>query len=115
MKHPLQKLHIALVADAVYPYNIGGKEKRNYEITRRLAEKGHTVTIYCMKWWKENQSSIMHDGVTYEAISPYYPLYFQERRSIKQGLLFALHTMKLLKKEFDVIDVDHIPQLVLFP
>lgn len=115
MKNISQTLTIAIVSDAVYPYNIGGKEKRIYEITKRLVKKGHRVTIYCMKWWKEEASQVRHEGVTYEAISPYYPLYTENRRSIKEGILFALHTFKLLTKKFDVIDIDHMPQLVLFP
>lgn len=115
MKHIRQNLHIAIVSDAVYPYNIGGKEKRIYELTKRLAAKGHTVTIYCMKWWKEDKQTIQHEGVIFEAISPYFPLYAGERRSIKQGIMFALYTLQLLKKQFDVIDIDHMPHLVLFP
>ncbi len=45
-------LKIAIVSDVVYPYSKGGGEKRIYEISKRLAERGHEVTIYCMKWWK---------------------------------------------------------------
>lgn len=115
MENVFQTLTIAIVSDAVYPYNIGGKEKRIYEITKRLANKGHHVTVYCMKWWKENTSQRKFEGVTYEAISPYYPLYTNNRRSIKEGIFFALHTLKLIGKNFDVIDTDHMPQLVLFP
>jgi glycosyltransferase involved in cell wall biosynthesis len=104
---------IAIVSDAVYPYNKGGKEKRIHEIATRLSKRGHDVTIYCMQWWN-GENEIMQDGVRLSTISPYYPLYSGKRRSIRQALLFALHCLKLLKKDFDVIDVDHMPHFVLF-
>ena len=31
---------VAIVSDAIYPYNKGGKEVRYYEISRRLAASG---------------------------------------------------------------------------
>jgi len=104
---------IAIISDAVYPFNIGGKEKRIYDISTRLAAQGHDVTIYCMRWW-EGEKTLTKDGVTYHAISPHYPLYTKGRRSIKEGIFFALHCFKLLGKDFDVIDVDHVPHLALF-
>jgi glycosyltransferase involved in cell wall biosynthesis len=106
-------LKIAIVSDAIYPYNKGGKEKRIYEISTRLAKRGHEVTIYCMKWWKGSDSR-EDEGVQLKAISPYFPLYADERRSIKEALLFSLHCLKLVKEDFDILDVDHMPHLVLF-
>ena len=106
-------LKIAIVSDAIYPYNKGGKEKRIYEISTRLAKSGHKVTIYCMKWW-EGSDTRVDEGVQIKAISPYFPLYSGEKRSIKEALLFSLHCLKLVKEDFDIIDVDHMPHLVLF-
>jgi len=106
-------LKIAIVSDAIYPYNKGGKEKRIYEISTRLAKSGHKVTIYCMKWW-EGADTRIDEGVQIKAISPYFPLYSGEKRSIKEALLFSLHCLKLVKEDFDIIDVDHMPHLVLF-
>ena len=106
-------LKIAIVSDAIYPYNKGGKEKRIYEISTRLAKSGHKVTIYCMKWW-EGSDTRVDEGVQIKAISPYFPLYSGEKRSIKEALFFSLHCLKLVKEDFDIIDVDHMPHLVLF-
>jgi len=106
-------LKIAIVSDAIYPYNKGGKEKRIYEISTRLAKRGHEVTIYCMKWW-EGPDIRIEEGVQLKAVSPYYPLYAGERRSIKEALLFSLHCLKLVKEDFDIIDADHMPHFVLF-
>jgi len=106
-------LKIAIVSDAIYPYNKGGKEKRIYEISTRLAKRGHSVTVYSMKWW-EGANTRVDEGVLIKAISPYFPLYAGEKRSIKEALLFSLHCLKLVREDFDVIDVDHMPHFVLF-
>ncbi len=104
---------IAFVSDAIYIFNKGGKEKRLFDISQRLVSNGYDVTIYCMKWWKGDKI-LKKDGITYYPISPYYPLYYKGRRSIKQAVFFAFNCLKLINKSFDVIDVDHIPHLVLF-
>lgn len=138
MKTRGKKLNIAIVSDAVYPYNIGGKEKRIYEITKRLAIKGHKLTVYCMRWPDmENVIASSPSVIASEAkqsharsninpspftpnpllkpISPYFPLYSGKRRSIKQAFFFSLFTFKLIKEDFDILDADHMPHLVLFP
>ena len=106
-------MRIAIVSDAIYPYNKGGKEKRIYELSTRLVKRGHNVTIYCMQWW-QGPCTRIDEGVQLKAISPYIPLYAGERRSIREAFLFSLHCLKLLKEDFDILDVDHMPHLVLF-
>ena len=107
-------MKIAFVSDAIYPYNKGGKEKRIYEISTRLAKRGHNVHVYCMKWWEEKETHRIENGVHLHAISRYYPLYSGKRRSIKEAVMFAFACFKLIREDFDVIDVDHIPHFVLF-
>ena len=85
-----------------------------YDISTRLAARGHDVHIFCMKWWSGREQTRVEDGVHLHALSPLYPLYSGERRSIKQGVLFGLHCLKLLKEECDVIDVDHMPFFPVF-
>ncbi len=106
-------MKIAIVSDVVYPYSKGGTEKRIYEIATRLAKRGHNVTIYCMQWWQGSDTRI-DEGVQLKAISPYFSLYSGERRSIKEALFFSLYCFKLIKEEFDIIDVNHMPHFVLF-
>jgi glycosyltransferase involved in cell wall biosynthesis len=108
-------MKIVIVSDAIYPYNKGGKEKKIFEISTRLAKKGHEVHMYTMKWWKENKKNKLENGVYLHAISPYYPLYAGKRRSFKEAIFFAFHCFALVKEDFDVIDVDHMPHLVIFP
>jgi glycosyltransferase involved in cell wall biosynthesis len=106
-------MRIAFVSDAIYPYNKGGKEKRLYEMSTRLAAMGHEVHIYSMKWWDGPKDRIEH-GVHLHGISKLRPLYDGERRSIKQGVLFSIDCLKLFFKKFDVIDVDHMPFFPLY-
>ena len=105
---------IAIVSDAIYPFNKGGKETRLHDISTRLVKDGYQVTIYCMQWWKGGKT-LMRDGVRFYAISPYYLLYAKQRRSISEAIFFSLHTLKMLFRDFDIIDIDHMPHLVLFP
>lgn len=106
-------MKIAIVTDAIYPYNKGGKEKKIYEISTRLAKKGHDVHIYTMNWWNGEKIK-RENGVSLHAISKLYPLYSKNRRSIKEAAFFATACFKLLKEDFDIIEVDHMPHLVLF-
>ena len=106
---------VAIITDSIYPYNKGGKEMRLYQITTRLAEQGADVHIYTMKWW-DGPSHIVDQGVQLHAISKHYPLYAGQRRSIRQGIMFALACLKLAGPSFhpDVIEVDHMPYFPLF-
>jgi len=107
-------MNIAIISDSIYPYFKGGKEKRINEVSTRLATRGEIVTVYSMHWWK-GKNTIKENGVTLRAISPLYPLYHGNRRSFKEAILFSLHCITLINKKFDVIEVDHMPHLVLFP
>jgi glycosyltransferase involved in cell wall biosynthesis len=102
-------MRLVYVSDAVYPYNKGGKEKRLFELTTRLAAMGHDVHIYTMHWWKTPEKVRVENGVHLHAISKLYPLYKGDKRSIKEGLLFGLNCLKLFRAKFDVLDVDHMP------
>jgi glycosyltransferase involved in cell wall biosynthesis len=108
-----QQCRISFVSDVVYPFNIGGRERRLWEITRRLKMLGVEVHIYTMKWW-DGENTIDFSGVRLHAICKQRPLYCGERRSIMQALMFGLATFKLIAAKFDVLDVDHMPYFPLF-
>lgn len=105
-------MRIVFVSDAIYPYNKGGKEKRLYELSTRLAAMGHDVHIYTMHWWPTPERTRVESGVRLHAISRCYNMYDNGRRSMKQAVLFSLACLKLITAKFDVLDADHIP---LFP
>lgn len=106
---------LAFVSDSIYPYNKGGKEKRLYEITKRLVKDGRQVDIYTMKWWDGPKHVISETGVHLHAITKHHPLYKGERRSISEALWFSLGCFKLLFRSFEVVDVDSMPFFPLFP
>jgi glycosyltransferase involved in cell wall biosynthesis len=104
---------IAFVSDAIMPFNTGGKERRLWEITRRLAAAGVDVHVYTMKWWPGPRTHVV-EGVQLHAIGRQWSLYQGERRSMVQAVLFGLATLRLLGARFDVVDVDHMPYFPLF-
>ena len=101
---------VAVVEDAVGPWSKGGRETRYAALLPRLARRGLDVEVFTMRWWSDPP-----DGdVRYTAISPLVPMYRGERRSILQATLFALSSLRLLRRDFDVILADQIPILHLF-
>lgn len=106
-------LRVAFVSDSILPFHTGGKERRLWEITRRLVARGVDVHVYTMKWWTGPRTRVL-DGVTLHAIGGGHRLYHGERRSMSQALFFGLATFRLLWARFDVLDVDHMPFFPLF-
>jgi glycosyltransferase involved in cell wall biosynthesis len=104
---------IAFVTDCVYPFSTGGRERRTWEISRRLAANGHEVCVYTMKWW-DGPDTIAMDGVLLHAISRRHELYQGAHRSTTQALLFGCAVLRLLTFRFDVLDVDQMPFFSLF-
>ena len=107
-----QQWRIGFVCDVVYPFNIGGRERRLWEITRRLATMGIEVHIYTMKWW-DGENTLDLNGVQLHATCKQWPLYHGKQRSIMQAVMFGLATFKLIAARFDVLDVDHMPYFPL--
>ena len=110
MKKP--SVRVAVVSDAVLPWHRGGKELRYQQLFTRWPSENLDVTVFTMKWWDDAPPP---GPVTFSALSRRYPLYHGERRSIRQALMFALATFKMLWKKYDVIEADHMPYLQLFP
>ena len=44
-------MKIAYIYDTIYPYTFGGVEKRIWELSTRLAQRGHEVHIFGPKFW----------------------------------------------------------------
>lgn len=102
-------MKIAYIYDAIYPWVKGGAEKRVYELSRRLAARGHEVHCYGIKWW-DGKDVIEKDGVKLHGVCSAQVLYFNERRSIKVPIYFAIKILyPLMKENFDVIDCQQFP------
>ncbi len=105
-------LKITYVYDAVYPWVKGGAEKRIYELSRRLAVRGHEVHCYGMKWWP-GEAAILKDGVHLHGICRPMPLYSEGRRSMRQAAYFAGKVLAI-DSDCDVIDCQNFPYLSCF-
>ena len=105
-------MKIAYIYDAVYPWVKGGAEKRIYEISRRLAARGHVVQCYGMKWWP-GDDTIQRDGVQLHGICSPVPLYSNGRRSIGEAVRFASRVLSL-RADVDMVDCQNFPYLSCF-
>ena len=103
-------MKIAYVFDAVYPYITGGVEKRIWELSRRLAARGHEVHVYGMKYWT-GDDAIVREGVTYHGVCKPPALYNSSgRRSIRQVLYYTiLLPFSLFRERHDIIDCQASP------
>jgi glycosyltransferase involved in cell wall biosynthesis len=100
---------IAFVCDNVYPYYIGGIEKRVWELATRLSKMGNEVHLYTMKYWCEDNVT-NKEGVWLHGVCLPQPLFTNGRRSVRQAIYFAWHLFGPLKAEkFDIIDCQHSP------
>jgi glycosyltransferase involved in cell wall biosynthesis len=113
----VKRLRVAVVTDALYPWHKGGKEIRYLHLVRGLSEQNADVVVYSMKWWENTPEvvSTPSGSLTYVAICPRLPMYRGARRSITQAVIFALSTLRLLTRKFDVIEADHMPYMQLVP
>jgi L-malate glycosyltransferase len=111
-------MKIAYIYDALYPWVKGGAEKRMYELARRMAQQGHEVHCYSWGWWwvDEGKKDIIYEGIHLHGVGKPKPLYTNNRRSIKEALLFAFELLpSLWKDNFDVIDCQGFPFFSCFP
>jgi glycosyltransferase involved in cell wall biosynthesis len=110
---PLITMKIAYIHDVVYPEIKGGAEKRVWEISRRLAERGHEVHIFSMNHWGGEQA-VERDGVRLHAVSEPLDLYAGGRRSVKAAIKFSSKLLLSFRGEYDVIDAQQFPYLPCF-
>ena len=107
-------MNIAIVYDLIYPYSIGGIEKRNWEIARRLVRKGHSVTLFGTKAW-QGESVIEKEGVTLRGVGHYRRLYINGQRSLSEPVLVSLNLLfPLMREKFDVIEAANFPYFTCF-
>lgn len=103
-------MKIAYIHDVIYPHVKGGAEKRVWEISRRLADRGHEVHIFGMKYW-DGEDVVKRDGVHLHGICDPLDLYVDGKRSIKAAIRFSSKLLLSFRGEFDVIDAQQFPYL----
>jgi glycosyltransferase involved in cell wall biosynthesis len=106
------ELEIAYIYDAVYPWVKGGAEKRIYELSQRMARRGHTVHCYGMKWW-QGEKVIQREGVHLHGICEPMPLYSGGRRSMKEAAYFAGKVLSI-RTDCEIVDCQNFPYLSCF-
>ncbi|MGE4395774.1 MAG: glycosyltransferase family 4 protein [Methanobacteriales archaeon] len=106
-------MKIAFIYDGAYPWNVGGVEKRLYEIGKRLANKGHEVHHFTLNWW-DGEKELVKDGIHYHGIGRQLKFYKGDRRSIKEALYFGLKTFTGLDDDFDLFDCQQFPYFPCF-
>ncbi len=100
-----QKKKLAIVYDVAYPWVVGGAERRNYEIARRLTDE-YEIHFFCMKFW-EGPAILEKEGMFYHGVCKVIPLHGNKRRtrSVRQAVYFALKAYrKLMDAEYDILD-----------
>ena len=109
-----EEVKIAYVYDVIYPYVVGGVEKRIWEMGTRLAARGHEVRIFGMKHW-EGSSVLRRDGVCLHGVCPPRELFEGARRSIGEAIYFATRVLGPLSGDhFDIIDCQNFPYFPCF-
>lgn len=107
-------MKIAQVRDTLYPYTKGGAQKRVWEISRRLVERGHEVHVFGMKYW-DGEDVIKKDGIYLHGVCKPQKMFVGERRSIGGPIYFAYKVLSpLLKDDFDLIICDSEPYFHCF-
>lgn len=108
-------MKIAIFNDSIYPYSKGGSEKRDWEIAKRLASKGHDVNIFGVKEWF-GQKTINNEGVFIHGIDVKVRRHTKNgRRSIAQMVIFSIMApISILHSKFDVIVVCNSPYFLSF-
>jgi glycosyltransferase involved in cell wall biosynthesis len=102
-------MKIAYVYDVVHPYVIGGAQKRIWELSTRLAGRGHQVTIFGMKYWA-GDDIVVRQSVRLWGVCPPQPLFVNGRRSVREAIYYAWKvTPPLMKERYDIVDAVNFP------
>ena len=103
------RMKIAFIYDVIYPYVKGGVEKRVWELSQRLATRGHEVHIFGMKYW-DGDDILVKDNVILHGVCPAHPLYARGKRTIGEALYFSLYLIRpLARTPVDIIDCQQFP------
>jgi glycosyltransferase involved in cell wall biosynthesis len=97
-------MNIAYVSNVVYPFVTGGAEKRIYEVGTRLADRGHSVTVYGRHFW-DGPTETTYDGLQLRAVADSRDIYTGDRRSITEAIEFATKLARPLRRHVDQHDL----------
>jgi len=103
-------MKIAFVYDPIYPYVIGGAEKRYRQFAEMLAKRGHDVHLIGMKYWQGENIKI-ENGVNLIGICKAVPLYGKNgSRSVFEAVYFGCNVfIHLTRNSYDIVDCCSFP------
>jgi len=102
-------MKIAYVYDVVHPHVIGGAQKRIWELSTRLADRGNEVTILGMKYWP-GDDILYRQSVRLWGVCPPQQLFVKGRRSIKEAVYYAWKVLPpLMTERYDIVDAVNFP------
>lgn len=111
----ISDMDIAFVSNVVYPFVMGGAQKRIYEIGTRLAENGHDITVYSRHYW-DGPETANYEELTLKAVAPAADLYEEQgRRSISEAIDFAGRLIPPLHQSIDQHDLVVVSVFPYFP
>ncbi len=107
------KKKIAFITEHVYPYFVGGQEKRVHEYAQFLKD-AYSVKIISSRQWGDDKV-ITKDGVTYISICAYSNVYKKDgkRRILPSVRLGVATFFYVLRTDDDILDIDVFPYFPL--
>ena len=109
-------VRVCLIYDCLYPWTIGGAERRMRELAAALASRGHAVTYVTRLQWPRDEPPRI-DGVRVVAVSRDEPLYGPDgNRTIGEPLRFGVGVLRHLLRhgrEYDVVHTASFPYFSL--
>ncbi len=110
-----RKIKLAILTDTFAPWTTGGRESRFTELLPHLAARGMDITVYTTRMWKAPpiDREIESGYIRIRSICEPKPLYKRGRRSFFQPIAYSIGCLRLINKDFDVIETDSIPFLHL--
>jgi len=105
-------VRVAFVYDLIYPYSKGGVERRVFDLSRGLANRGHDVHVFGTKQWA-GPGKVVSEGVTLHGSRSLVPLHRRSgTRSVLHALLFAIWLpFQLWRTRPEVVDVQSMSPL----
>jgi glycosyltransferase involved in cell wall biosynthesis len=114
-------LRIAFVTDRMYPFSMGGAERRYWEIAKRLGKK-HEIHFFTAKNGDSNLNGVTEDSKKEENFLVHYiadvsSIYDKlGRRTVYSALKFSSKIIpSLAGYKFDLIDATIAPIIHIFP
>src|SRR2546430_16892796 len=86
-------MRVCLVYDCLFPYTVGGAERRARRLAERLASDGHEVAYLTLRQWPRTEQGSV-PGVDVKAVGPQMELYTGGRRRILPPLVFGAGVLR---------------------